>query len=97
MLEQGTLLMNNNDHHKYYARGLESHTRLAAIAKNQNRRVAWDAVLDEQGDQLSLGVVDDESIASRYWDASSSSTFWAIRVGQQDHRAADLVYDAMLD
>ena len=78
-------------------RGLESHTRQAAIAKTQNRRVAWDAVLDEQCDQVSLGVIDDDAIASRYIDASRSCSFWAIRVAQQDQRAAESVYDVMLD
>jgi hypothetical protein len=70
-------------------RGLESHTRLAAFAKNQNRRAAWRAVLEEQRDQWSLGVVDDEAIASRYRDASSSCRLWAIRVGQQDEKEVE--------
>jgi hypothetical protein len=84
-------------HQRYCSRGLESHTRLAAMAKDQNRRVAWDAVLDEQCDQVSLGVIDDEVIASRYHDASRSCRLWALRVGQQVQRVAELVYDVMLD
>lgn len=93
-LEQGAKLKDQ----KYCARGLESHTRLAALAKAQNRRAAWDAVLDEQDEQISLGVVDDEPIARRYLDASSSCQLWAIRVAKEDQRAAELVYDDfMLD
>jgi hypothetical protein len=83
--------------HRYCPRGLESHTHLAILARNQNRRAAWSAVLDEQSDQSSLGVIDDEAIASRYRDASRSSQLSAIHVGQQDERLAELVYDDMLD
>jgi hypothetical protein len=92
-LEQGAKLKDQ----KYCARGLESHTRLAALAKAQNRRAAWDAVLDEQDEQISLGVVDDEPISRRYHDASWSCQLWAIRVAQDDQRVAELVYDEMLD
>jgi hypothetical protein len=87
----------NNNNKKFCSRGLESHTHLAAIAKNRNRRVAWDAVLDEQYDQVSLGAIDEEAIASCYRDCSSSCRLWAIHVGQQDQRVADLIYDSMLD
>ena len=86
------------NHRKHCFRGLEPHTRQGAIAKAQNRRVAWDAVLDEQYDQVSLGVIDDEAIASRYHDGSRSCRlWWAIRVAQQDQSAAEVVYDVMLD
>ena len=83
--------------HKRCSRGLESQTYLAALARNRNRLVAQEAVFDEQRDQLSLGVVDDEAISTRYRDASSSSILWAIRVGQQDHRVAELVHDFNVD
>ena len=82
---------------KFCSRGLESHTRLAALAKTQSRRNAWDAVLNEQYEQLSLGVVDDEPVAQLYQHASSSSLMWAQRVGLQDQKAAALVFDDLLD
>ena len=99
ILERGSLKNRGNDDHdrKYCARGLESHTRLAELARNQNSLAARSAVFEEQRDQLSLGVIDEEAIASRYRDASSSSVLWAIRVGQQDQRAAESVYDLMHD
>lgn len=82
---------------KYCSRGLESHTQLAALAKAQHRRAAWDAVLDEQDEQISLGVVDDEPISRRYLDASASSLLWARRLALGDQKEAELVYDHMLD
>ena len=87
------------NHRRRCFRGLECHTRQATTIKNLNRRIAWDAVLDEQCDQVSRGGVidDEEAIASRYHDASRSCGLWAIRIAQQDQRAAELVYDAMLD
>ena len=74
---------------KYCSRGLESHTRTGSLAKKQNRRAAFEAVLLEQEDQRQFGVVDEESIAERYRDVSSSCQLWAIRVGLQDQRAAE--------
>ena len=99
MLERGLLknLALYDHDRKYCVRGLESHTRLAALARNQNRLTARAAVLEEQSEQLSIGVIDNEAIASRYRDASWSSMLWAIRVGKQDQREAELAYDSMLD
>ena len=88
-LEQGAKLKDQ----KYCARGLESHTQIAGLVKAQNKRAAWDAVLSEQDEQIALGVVDEESIGSRYQDVSSSCQFWAVKVALDDQRAAQLVYD----
>lgn len=82
---------------KYCSRGLESHTQQASLAKAQNRRAAWDGVLQEQEEQISLGVVDDEPIALRYSETSASCQLWAIRMAIFDQREAELVYDDMLD
>lgn len=97
MLEHGRMKKFIESDHKYCSRGLESQTFLAGLARSQNRLSAQCAVFDEQSDQLSLGVVDVEAIASRYRDACCSSTLWAIRVGQQDQRLAELVYDNICD
>lgn len=72
---------------KYCSRGLESHTRTGSLTKNQNRRAAFEAVLLEQEDQRQFGVVDEKSIAQRYYDVSSSCQLWASCVGLQDQRA----------
>ena len=74
---------------KYRSRGLESFTRVGSIAKTENRRKAFEAVWLEQLDQRELGVVDEESIARRYHNASSSCQLWARRVGLQDQRAVE--------
>jgi hypothetical protein len=74
---------------KYCSRGLESHTRLAAISKTLNRQTAINAVLDEQEDQRQTGDVDEEDIAQRYQQATSSCQLWACIVGLRDQRAAE--------
>jgi hypothetical protein len=92
-LENGTRLKDL----KYCSRGLESHTKQAALTKAQNRRVAWDAVLREQEEQIMLGVVDDEAIAQRYSETASACQLWAIRMAYIDQREAEIVYDEILD
>jgi hypothetical protein len=84
-LEQGKTLKDK----KYCARGLESHTRLAAISKANNRRPAVKAVLDAQAEQQERGVYDDEDIARCYGKTASSCQMWATTVGFSDQRAAE--------
>jgi hypothetical protein len=84
-MEQGKTLKDK----KYCARGLESHTRLAAISKVNNRRPAAKAVLDAQAEQQERGVYDDEEIARRYQQTTSSCQLWATTVGFSDQRAAE--------
>jgi hypothetical protein len=74
---------------KCLSRGLESQTRLATISKTLNRKNALDAVLDEQDDQRRLGVVDEEAIAQRYHQGTSSCQLWASTVGLRDQREAE--------
>ena len=83
-LEQGTKLRDQ----KYCSRGLESHTRLAGLAKSETRIAAWDAVLIEQEEQIFLGVIDEEAIALTYQDVSSSCKLWAVKVALDDQKAA---------
>jgi hypothetical protein len=85
MIEKGTRLKGK----KYCARGLETSTRLAIQAKKQNRRVAYDAVLDLQQEEL----CDGEGIRETYYDASVSCQMWAHVVGMQDQREAELIYE----
>jgi hypothetical protein len=84
-MEQGKTLKDK----KYCARGLESHTRLAAISKVNNRRPAVKAVLEAQAEQQERGVYDDEEIARRYHKTTSSCQLWATTVGFSDQRAAE--------
>jgi hypothetical protein len=78
---------------KYCSRGLESHTRLAAISKTLNRQTAINAVLDEQEDQWQMGVGLDEDIAQRYQQTTSSCQLWASTVGLRDQRVAEEYMD----
>jgi hypothetical protein len=78
---------------KYCSRGLESHTRLASISKMQNRKTANNAVLDEQEEQRHMGVVDEEIIAQRYQQTTSSCQLWANIVGLRDQRVAEEYID----
>lgn len=78
---------------KYCSRGLESLTRQAAMDKAYSRRLAFDAVLDEQDEQWQLGVVDEEAIAERYAEVSSSCQLWASVIGLRDQREAETYAD----
>jgi hypothetical protein len=75
---------------KYCSRGLESSTRLAAISKTQNCKNAINVVLDEQDEQRRLGVVDEEALAQRYHQGTSSCQLWASTVGLRDQRVAEI-------
>jgi hypothetical protein len=74
---------------KFCARGLEGHTQIRSVAKAQRRRLAINAVLDEQMIQWADGVFDEQTIANVYYIASSSCQLWASLVGRRDHRAAE--------
>jgi hypothetical protein len=90
MLEKGIKLKGK----KYCARGLENSTSQAQLAKKQNRRDAYDAVLDEQEEQYENDDdYDDEAIAELYHEVAFSCHMWAHVVGMQDQRAAELIYD----
>jgi hypothetical protein len=73
---------------KYCSRGLESHTRLAASSKSQNRKLAVNAVLDEQYEQ-ELDAPNEEAISHAYYQVTSSSQLWACMIGLRDQRSAE--------
>jgi hypothetical protein len=77
---------------KYSSRGLESHTRLAAISKSQNRRLAVNAVLDEQ-DEQELDAPNEEAISYAYYKVTSSCQLWACTIGLRDQRSAEECID----
>jgi hypothetical protein len=77
---------------KYSSRGLESHTRLAAISKSQNRRLAVNAVLDEQ-DEQELDDPNEEAISYAYCQVTSSCQLWACTIGLRDQRSAEECMD----
>jgi hypothetical protein len=88
MMEKGTKLKGK----KYCAQGLKTSTRLAQKGKLQNRRDAYDAVLDEQDEQQEHDDFDDEAITDMYRDVSMSCQMWAHVVGMQDQREAELIW-----
>jgi hypothetical protein len=77
---------------KYCSRGLESHTRIAAISKSQNRKLAVNAVLDEQ-DEQELETPDEEAISHAYCQVTSSCQLWASTIGLRDQRSAEECMD----
>ena len=88
-MESGEILKDK----KYCSRGLESHTRLLdSRSKTQNCTTAINAVLDEQEDQRQMGVVDEEDIAQRYQQTTSSCQLWARAVGLRDQRVVEQEY-----
>ena len=78
---------------KYCVRGLEGQTRIGSVSKEQNRALAFKAVLDEQLMQWEEGVFDEDTIAEVYYTASSRRCQrWASLVGRRDHRAAKEIH-----
>lgn len=80
---------------KYCSRGLERHTKIGKLAKDQNRQSSIQAVLDEQDRQVlecedqhvGLEVFDEISIAEVYGNATSNCQVWANAMGLMDQRA----------
>ena len=70
---------------KYCSRGLECHTTIGDAIKIRNRSLAINAVLDEQMIQWKKGILDEDSIAAIYCQASSSCQMWANIIGRRDH------------
>jgi hypothetical protein len=89
MLERGKKMKGK----KYCSRGLENSTKQAQLARKQNQRDAYDAVLDEQDEQHEHDNYDDDAIAEMYHGASNSCQMWAHVVGMRDRREAVLIYD----
>jgi hypothetical protein len=73
---------------KYCSRGLEGHTTIGAESKMRNRKVAIDAVLDEQLIQWEEGIYDEELIGDIYYEASIRCQVWAHHIGKCDQQAA---------
>ena len=78
---------------KYCSRGLEAHTRLGSITRLKNRRMAFDAVLDEQEEQQQLCFVDEGSIALSYQQVTSSCQMWATAIGLRDQHISEECMD----
>ena len=74
---------------KYCMRGLEGHTRLGLISKQNNRADAYAAVLGEQ--EMGASV---QTISDAYKCTSRSVQMWAQVVGARDERAVEAyLYD----
>lgn len=78
---------------KYCARGLESDTRQASLAKEMNRSLAYQLVFEEQYLQRRQGVLDEEFLAHLYHSASSSCQLWANAMGLADQRIVQATLD----
>ena len=76
-------------------RGLESNARLKSLSKKMNRRLAYQAVLDDQERQRRPGMVkyDTHDAATVYHATSNGSQLWAQVVGLADQRAAQEIHD----
>ena len=74
---------------KYSSRGLEGHTTVGAAAKKGERRLAINAVLDEQMIQWEEGIFNEDAIAEIYCKASSRCQVRANIVGLKDHRETE--------
>ena len=79
---------------KYCSRGLEGSTNIGVKARQLNRQLACNAVLDIQARQLRDGVFDDDAIAAVYKRASSGCQLWAKVVGNRDQQAARAYLEA---
>lgn len=88
---------------KYYARGLEGHTRIGKNIKTKARSKSILAVLKEQDRQLrnraeancdgATFALDAESIYKVYIDITSSCQMWASAMGLKDQREAGVVQE----
>ena len=64
------LIDRNDQAHEFPARGLENFTKKGKEQKIKNKRLARDAVLDEQDRQRAKGIVDEEAIKRAYQGVS---------------------------
>jgi hypothetical protein len=70
---------------EYCSRGLGSYTRLSAISKSQKRKLAVDAVLNEQHEQ-ELDLPNEGGISHASCQVTSSCKLWARMIGLRDQR-----------
>ena len=77
---------------KYCFRGLESHSTLGRIGKQQNRLASVSAVLTEQARQWDENYLDDQAIANAYQNTTSSCQMWAQVVGKGDQDIAGVIH-----
>jgi putative cell wall-binding protein len=71
------------------SRGLEGHTTTGIVSKTENRRLAYEKILQEQEHQNCQGIYDDEAMAECYESVSSSCALWARKVALRDHIDAE--------
>ena len=82
---------------KYYMRGLESHTTVGSLAKQNNRSAAYTAVFEEQERQWkhkNKEIDQARAISDAYRRTTSSSQMWAQVVGNRDQQEVEAyLYD----
>jgi hypothetical protein len=84
----------SNSGQKYFIRGLEGHSTLGSISKQNNRSAAYQAVFEEQQRQYENKETDVQAIADAYQRTTSSSQMWAQVAGSRDERTVEAyLYD----
>ena len=71
------------------SRGLEYQTQEGAWARYENKRDAYDAILDEQDRQWKLDADDDEKLREAYLTKSAKCASVAAALSKQDEETAD--------
>lgn len=85
-MESGKVLKDK----KYSSRGLEGHTLLGSVAKSENRMLSISLVLLEQERQRENDEeANQDLIALRYSQCTSSIRLWAHTIGLKDQREAE--------
>ena len=84
----------SNSGQKYFIRGLEGHSTLGSISKQNNRSAAYQAVFEEQQRQYENEETDVHGISNAFQSTTTSSQMWAQVVGRRDERAVETyLYD----
>lgn len=79
----------------YFIRGLETHTPIQALRKQNNRMLAWSAVLEQQKQQTCNGVKDPEAISLEYQAISIKCVKLSMIVGILDETAAGIALESI--
>jgi hypothetical protein len=78
----------NHNNNFWCFRGLEYRTPEGAERRQNNKYLAWDAVMSEQETQYMMGEVNDEAIAHMYSQVSAACRKAAIILALEDAKTA---------
>lgn len=91
MMESGDEALNDSDNHT--ARGLEYRTQEGAWARYENKRDAYDSVLDEQDRQWKYDADDDEKLREAYTPHSEKCHKNAAILALKDEQEAKEIHE----